>query len=220
MLSNFDHNLFTQIGLDSAALTIPASVIHSFGVAGEYRGTVRRKAGPEATFYVTVDKNCAVAQVNIDLAKIVAGPPSAGECCGTGGEHRFVVHPKGYALFHVGGGAGGYSVNIRIASEERNLKAYDTRQLQPGDRFAAVLLRPGTYLMRNALTKAEGELVVAYPVIGQTPNRPAPVTIECGHHFEPRSLKLLPAQGIVFDIQQAAHIQVELLRPDDGPKAA
>lgn len=218
MLSNFDSYLFTQFGLDSAALTMPASVIHSFCEAGQYRGTVRRSAGPEATFYVSVDKHCAVAQVNIDLAKIVAGPPDAGECCGDGGEHRFVVHPKGYVLFHVGGGAGGYSVNIRIASEERALPAYDTRQLQPGDRFAGVLLRPGTYSMRNQAGKAEGELVVAYPVLGRTPNRPAPVSIVCGDYFDPPRVELVPAQGIVFDIQQAAHIKVELLRADDGPK--
>ncbi len=219
MLNSFDSHLFTQFGLDSAKLTMAASVIHSFGEAGQYRGTVRRGAGPEATFYVSVDKHCAVAQENIDLARIVAGPPNAGDCCGAGGEHRFVVHPKGYVLFHVGGGAGGFSVNVRIASDEPDLPAYDTqRQLLPGDRFAGVLLRPGTYVMRNLLTQAEGELVVAYPVLGKTPNRPSPVSIESGAYFEPRRVELVPAQGIVFDIQQAAHIQVELVRPDDGPR--
>src|SRR6266545_1626719 len=113
MQNTFDRNLFTQIGLDSGAITMLGSVVHSFGEPGEFRGTVRSGAQPEATFYVSVDKNCAIAQVTIDLATLAGTAPSRGDstkdgsCCDDHGkpdEKRFVVHPKGYAVFHVSGG--------------------------------------------------------------------------------------------------------------------
>ena len=37
----FDRNLFTQIGLDSASLTMLGTIVHSFPQPGEYRGVVR-----------------------------------------------------------------------------------------------------------------------------------------------------------------------------------
>jgi hypothetical protein len=229
MITTFDRFMFTQVGLDSAALTMLGTVVHTPRVAGEYRGTVRAGGLPEATFYVGVDPQCAVAQVNIDLAALMA-PASgttkaAGECgCGsgggdTGGSPRFVVHPKGYIVFHVGGGAGGFSVNLRRADENPDHKAWDTRQLQAGDIFAAVVIRPGTYAMKNLVTGAEGELTVAYPVIGKTAFKPPPpLHVDCGKTFEPRAVHLLPSQGLNVHVLEPAHLKIELLRADDGPE--
>jgi hypothetical protein len=228
MQRTFDPYLFSQIGLDSGAITMLGSVVHSFGEPGEYRGTVRSGKESEATFYVSVDKNCAVAQVNIDLAKLAGTAPSRStevkdsECCGDDSrpdESRFVVHPKGYAVFHVSGGRGGYSVTIRRADENREVKAYDTQTLQPGDTFAAVLLRPGVYSIRNLLLKAAGEVTVSYPVIGKAAYRPpAPLNIEVGDKIEPRTVSLHPAQGLNLHVKSAARIKIELVKPDDGPR--
>ena len=218
MLTTFDRFLFTQIGLDSGALTMLGTVVHSFREAGEYRGTVRVADRPEATFYVSVDKTCAVAQVNIDLAKLISDSAGDADCCEEIAGPRFVVHPKGYAVFHVGSGPGGYSVNVRRADEDRNLKAYDSRELQPGDIFSAVFIRPGTYAIKNLLSKAEGEFTVAYPVVGKTAFRPPPpVNVECGQGFDPRSVQLHPSQGINFHVKASARIKIELTRPEDGP---
>src|SRR4051812_1132874 len=131
-----DRNLFDQIGLDSAAITMLGTVVHRFGEPGQYRGTVRAGDRLEATFYISVDPNCAVAELPIDLARL-ADPSSGSEgCCAdkTGGQ-PFIVHPRGYAVFHVSSGAGGYHVNVRRADEDRDVKAYDTRALQPEDIF-------------------------------------------------------------------------------------
>jgi hypothetical protein len=228
MITTFDRFMFTQVGLDSAALTMLGTVVHTPRVPGQYRGTVRAGGLPEATFYVSVDPQCAVAQVNIDLASLMA-PASAttqaaGDCgCGSGdgeagGSPRFVVHPKGYIVFHVSGGAGGYSVNLRRAEEDVEHKAYDTRQLQAGDIFAAVVIRPGTYAMKNLVSGAQGELTVAYPVIGKTAFKPPPALhVDCGKTFEPRAVHLLPSQGLNVHVLEAAHLKIELLRADDGP---
>lgn len=218
MLTTFDRFLFTQIGLDSASLTMLGTVVHGFREAGEYRGTVRVSDRPEATFYVSVDKSCAVAQANIDLAKLTAGNDTDAGCCDKRAGPRFVVHPKGYAVFHVGSGPGGYSVNVRRADEDPKLKAYDSRELQPGDIYSAVLIRPGTYSVTNTLSKAQGEFTVAYPVVGKTAFRPPPpVNIECGQGFDPRAVQLQPSQGINVHVKVPARIKIELTRPDDGP---
>jgi hypothetical protein len=209
-----------QIGLDSGAITMLGNVVHSFGEPGEYRGTVRSGDQPEATFYISVDTSCAVAQLSIDLAELIraGSAPEHADSPGNQGQRRFVVHPKGYAVFHVSGGSGGYSVNIRRADDNPNLKAYDTRTLQPGDIFSGVLLRPGTYSIRNLLSKAHAQATVAYPTIGKTAYYPpAPANLDVGETIEPRSVHLHPAQGVNLHVKTAARIKIELTRPDDGP---
>lgn len=214
-----DPNFFMQIGLDSGALTMHGAVAHSFREPGEYRGVVRRETMPEATFYVSADRNSPVAHVNIDLARLVGDAPTGSDCCKGEGGNRFVVNPKGYALFHVSGGAGGYSVHIRKAEEDPKTKVFDTRHLEEGDVFSAIILRPGTYSVKNLITQAEGEVTVSYPVIGKTAYRPPqPVTVECVRGtFNPREIRLQPGQGVNYRIHVPSRIRIELIRPDDGP---
>lgn len=222
MIQATDRHFFTQIGLDSAALTMLGTVVHSFCEPGEYRGTVHAGDGPEATFYVSVDKSCAVAQVNIDLAALVEDTTEAdGDCgCSDPGGRRFVVHPKGYAVFHVGHGAGGYGVNVRRADEDPELKAYDTRTLVAGDIFAASLHRPGTYALRNVLTQAQAEVKVAYPGRGETAYRPPPAChVDVGEEIDQACIELKPLQGLNLHVTCPAHITIELVEPDDGPGA-
>jgi hypothetical protein len=220
MATTFDRNVFTQIGLDSGALTSLGAIVHSFSEPGEYRGTVRTDDLPEAVFYVSVDKSCAVAQVNIDLAKL-GDPEAAEECAAGSGGPRFVVHPKGYAVFHVSSGAGGYSVNVRRAEENPELQAYDTRRaLERGDIFSTVLFRPGTYLLRNTLTRAEARVTVAYPTVGDAAYRPPPAAAaDCGERIEPSQIELSPMQGLNLTVTAPARINIELLEADDGPRS-
>jgi hypothetical protein len=217
MKTTFDRHFFTQIGLDSAALTMLGTVVHGFGEPGEYRGTVRTGDQLEGTFYVSVDQSCAVAQVNIDLAALTS--PTVARS-GKQPEQRFVVHPKGYAVFHVTGGRGGYWINVRRAEEDRDLEAYDSRRLQEGDIFSGILLRPGTYSITNTLSKAQAEATVAYPSMGKTAYQPpAPIDVECGETFRPRSIRLSPMQGLNFQVKSPTRIKIELTRPDDGPRS-
>jgi hypothetical protein len=220
MKMSLDPNFFTQIGLDSGSLTLLATVAHSCGEAGEYRGAVRRGGDPEATFYVSADKNSSVAQANIDLATLAQPGPGDSKCGCSSAKNRFVVHPKGYLVFHVSGGQGGYSVHLRKADENPDTKIFESSELQIGDVFSAVILRPGTYSMTNLLTKASGEITVSYPVVGKTPYRPpSPVFVECiDRAFRESRIKLRPGQGVNFKIQAPSRIKVELVKPDDGPK--
>lgn len=215
----FDRNLFTQIGLDSGSLTILGSVIHSFGEPGEYRGSVHSDEG-QAIFYVSVDKNSPVAQVDIDLAALMKPSDKSDECCGSGdSQNRFSVNPKGYAVFHVSGGAGGYYVQVRKAAENPEERIFDSRKLSDGDIFSGTIIRPGTYSVVDTRTKAQAEVVVSYPEIGKAPYRPpGPVRVQVTQeYFEPGRVELKPGQGLVFECKTESRIKIELERPDDGP---
>ncbi len=217
MVATLDRNFFTQIGLDSGALTMLGVIVHTFGEASEYRGAVISGDGNEAIFYVSVDPGCAVAGVNIDLAALAGTAPGAA----AGGQGpRYVVHPKGYAVFRVAGGPGGYAVSVRKAVEDPEVTAYDTRALQPGDIFSAILMRPGRYSVRNVLGDAKAEVTVSYPGDGKAAYKPpAPEAVELGETIEPAHIRLKPMQGMNFNVRTAARIVIELQEADDGPRA-
>jgi hypothetical protein len=172
MKAFINHHLFTQTSLDSGSLTMLGAVIHNFPEAGEYFGTVFRGSQTVASFRLTVDKESPAMQVNIDLATLHLPPPEPCDCKAGphDQEHHFVVNPKGYAVFHVSRGAGGFAVRVGKVPGEYETKFFDSRELREGDLFAATLIRPGTYSVTNVKTGARGEVVVAYPPkVGKEP---------------------------------------------------
>jgi hypothetical protein len=231
MKLTFDQNLFTQTGLDSGALNMLGVVTHSLSEPGHYRGSVYRGSENIAAFYILADKNSPVAQANIDLSTLdpsIIDAPSRGiddqgpGCCGDSHGStttQFTVNPKGYVVFHVSAGAGGYAVMVRRATEDPNAKIFDSRELSEGDVFSASIIRPGTYSVENVLTNAKGQVIVAYPRRGETAYRPPrPVVLHCSaNEIEPERADLQPGQGIIFQFKVRSRIKIELLRADDGP---
>lgn len=219
--------VFSQAGLDSGALTMLGSVAHLFSKPGEYRGAVLREGRNEAVFYLTVDAKNVAAQVNIDLAAIAEAPaPESGCGCGaaqTGGANRFAAGPKSYVIFHVAGGPGGYAVHMSLAGEGPQAKTFDSRQLGPGDLFAATLLRPGRYSVTNTAAGAKpvrGSIDVAYPTAGKTAYvPPPPVNVKCtSQAFEPAEVRVTATQGCLFTCEAPSRIVIELTKPADIPK--
>jgi hypothetical protein len=178
MKAFINRNLFTQTSLDSGSLTMLGAVIHSFPEPGEYHGTVLRGGNEVGNFHLAVDKDCPEMQVNIDLAAI--DQPDLDHCEGEL-KKRLVVNPKGYAVFHVSHGAGGYAVRVGRLDGKSKGEPFDSRELKEGDMFAATLIRPGIYSVVNANTKVRGKIVVAYSKIKKMPSyRPSdPVSIRC-----------------------------------------
>lgn len=235
MKLTFDQNLFTQFSLDSGGLTMLGGVTHALPEPGSYRGVVYRGTDRLATFYVNADKNSAVAQANIDLSRldpstVIAPTPirttaaQVSECCGgsedgAGHDSTFVVNPKGYVVFHVSAGTGGYNVILRKAEEDPKTSVFDSRKLSEGDIFSIAIIRPGMYSLQNTLTRAEGRITVAYPRLGETAYRPPnPVSCECtADGFQPHYLDLKPGQGVHFHFKVPSRIKIDLSKPDDGP---
>ncbi|MFZ0662890.1 MAG: hypothetical protein WAM66_09380 [Acidobacteriaceae bacterium] len=236
MKLTFDRNLFTQIGLDSGSLTMLAGVTHRFLEPGQYRGVVYKGKDSIGDFYINVDKNSPVAQANIDLAAFEASPSvpdasgsssSPGSDCSCQGKGtatagtKFELNPKGYAVFHVTEGAGGYAVRVGKAAEDpKQQNQFDSHELKSEDIFSGVILRPGTYSSTNALgSKGKGKITVSYPQAGKTAYHPPnPVTVKCSERgFEPDHVEIQPGQAVVFHVAAPARIKVELVKADDGP---
>ena len=229
MKPTFDRHLFTQIGLDSGSLTMLGTIVHSFGEPGEYRCVVHEGERVRGTFVVSSDKSSPNAQVHVDLASVVGGrDPAHADDCGCCNENaggaqatpRFVVNPRGYVVFHISRGGGGYYVHARRTDAPQEDKGFDSRSMTEGDLFSAIVLRPGTYSVVNGLSAAKGELVVAYPVRGETKYPPPPpVRVVTGPRgFEPARVQVAAGQGIIFENRTRARIQVKLEKPDDGPR--
>ncbi len=216
----FDQHLFSQSGLDSGFLTLLGSVVHSFHEPGEYRGSVHKVGGGQAVFYISVDKNSSAAQVNIDLAALreYAGTGDQ-HCCDKQTDNHFTVNPRGYVVFHVSRGSGGFNVHVRRAVEDQKERAFNSQQLEAGDIFSAVIIRPGLYSVVNQLERAKAELTVTYPEIDKVAYRPpAPERVQVSSKgFEPARVELKPGQGLVFDVKVSARIVIDLIKPDDGP---
>jgi hypothetical protein len=218
---DIDSNI-AQTGLDSGSLTMLGAVVQQFEEPGEYRGTVRRGETIEKVFYLSVDKDSPVAAADIDLARLAGSVPQSetgSDCCPGDGEARFSVNPRGFVLFRVSGGRGGYSVNLRRAQPDEDTPVFDSSVLDAGATFSARVLRPGVYSVTNARGEARATLRVAYPpraFSGYRPPEALRVTVtERG--FEPENLELVPTQGLIFDCSGPARIVIALEEPDDGP---
>lgn len=214
----FDKKLFTQVGLDSGSLTMLGSVVHSFSEPGEYRGTAAKAKGGQAVFYISVDKSSAVLQANIDLASLLEYSEATQKEYSNDKQNHFTVNPKGYVVFHVSGGSGGFSIQVHRVEDDPKKKGFNSKELDAGDIFAASILRPGKYSVANLLQKTKADVIVSYPKIGKTAYRPPdPVRVQVSPSgFEPKNIRLDPGQGLVFDVKARTRIVIELDKPDDG----
>ncbi len=207
MKAVINRRLFTQTNLDSGALTILGTVVHRFAAPGEYQGTVLLDEQLVSTFRLLVDEHCSAMQLNIDLVSL-----DFQQSC------DFVVNPEGYTVFQVSRGSGGYAVVVRHTDEGYESQVFDSRALNKGDLCSATLLRPGIYRVTNAHTRAQGEIIVAYP------NREAlrcplePVAIECkANGFIPNRVETQSTQGLVYRFEIPSRIQIDLIEANDGP---
>ena len=207
----------TQTSFDSGSLGGLGVIVHRMNQPGDHQVKVFQTERLLQTYSLRVVAAAPNAgQVNIDLShalgrlnQLSPRPPE-----------DLVVAVSGYAVFHAPPGVSGLAVQLQSPGAKDQPPVFDNRQLKDGDIFAVTIFRPGRYSLTNTIGGAKGELQVSYPVVGDTPYVPpdplqAQVTAQ---GFQPGSLQLQPAQGIVFTINNtAARIQIELVAPDDGP---
>ncbi|MGP6086288.1 hypothetical protein [Antarctobacter jejuensis] len=217
-----DPGLYRQSDIDSGALNMLGAVVHQFEKPGDYRGTVRHGDAIERVFYLSVDKESPVAAADIDLAQLAGNTGGADDdkCCDEEREPRFSVNPRGYALFRVSGGLGGYAVNLRRTDPKDDTPVFNSTILDDGAKFAARVLRPGTYKVSNGAGRGEAKLRVAYPpkaFSGYRPPDAFQVTVT-KDGFDPGGIELQAAQGLIFECRAPARILIELVEPDNGPQ--
>jgi hypothetical protein len=220
MSARFNSLFLNQTTFDSASPLGSVVLVHRFDDEGEYdvelgrEGEVPDRVALSVAPQVKEAREVQASSVTIDSAGAAPGTIAA--------QRRSKLHAGGYAAFTSMHARSSGSVIVARKRGEKDAE-FDSRRLGEHDLFAVTLVRPGLYAVRNTLAKAkaEGRIVVTYPVVGERPYRPAdPVDVVCTKKgFDPERLEIGPAQGIIFRFQTAAHLLVELLEPDDGPKA-
>ena len=215
MSARFNSLFLNQTTFDSASPLGSAVVVHRFDDEGEYDVELGREGEVPDRVALSVApqaKKVQASSVTIDVAGAAPGTIA--------GLRHSKLDAGGYTAFT---SAHARSSGAVIVAHKRGAKdaEFDSRRLGEPDIFAVTLVRPGLYGVRNTLAKAEGRIVVTYPVVGERPYRPAdPVDVVCAKKgFDPERLEIGPAQGIIFRFETAAHLVIELLEPDDGPKA-
>jgi hypothetical protein len=210
----FNRSLFDQVNLDSSALTVKTTVVHPINEPGDYAGQVSRNNQVVAYFKVSVRDENTEKAVHIDLSELDTLLTHSYPTRKAG----FEVATKGFCVFHVGSGSGGYVVTLGQPGKGEHANPYSTRELVEGDVFTTTILRPGIYVATNAKTKASAEITVPYPKRNDSKNQLKPVSIECSPKgMQPDKLTAQSGAGIIFSIKTDSKISIELKKPIDAP---
>jgi hypothetical protein len=223
--------LFSQTTIDSGSLTPHSTLVCKFTDPGEYQGIIMKGSGIVSRFKLNVlderpssrlsslstinsketsqltDVNKQVSdtsnQINIDLSNIMS---------------IYTLKKGDYAVFYVSTGAGGYSIEIYRFEKGSQIKTFDSKELKDGVIFSAMVIRPGTYLIKNTINDAKAELVINYPELGKMKKILIPINIESNtKEIVPNKINIDPSQGLIFRINTLSRIRIELTKPEDRP---
>ena len=212
MKAILNRSLFTQTDADSGALTVHGAVVHALDEPCTYDGTVLRGREVVGRFTIEVDDHCGERQLNLDLLS-VDGTAALRQAADA---HRLAT--GGSVVFWVSRGRGGYGVVLERRGGSAKQR-FDSRSLRSGDYFTAHPLRPGVYRATNSKTKAEARIVIDYP----NPQKPSPRAEPCPIRvtekgFQPKSARIHPLQGIVFQIDAPSRIRLQLVEATERPR--
>ena len=225
MKTRINRNFITQTNSDNASLTSMTTVVHKFPEPGEFEGVIHFRGSPVCSFRVGVAKpstggagsSSVSTKVEIDVRALYLARGTETE------EARYALEAGGYAVFRVPAGTpGGYSVEIRQSVEGREgPRVFNSRELNVDDIFAVVMIRPGKYKIQcttGGSHETEAELTVSYPDKALAPL--SPVKVDCGKDgITVGQVVVHPMQGLVFSFGAPSRIRVELVTPDDRPRA-
>jgi hypothetical protein len=230
MRATVNRQMFTTRLFDSGSLGVLGTVIHQFAEAGRHEVVIRRGDVVAGTFAFTVDESSPNLQLDIDLATVgraaTAATAGHGDCACQDTPHAAAsgalpaVSPKGYVLFYVSQGDGGFSVVVGRDGSERAV--FDSTALGAGDLFAIALLAPTEFVMRNTSGQATGRITVsAAGLSGARLAAMDAVYVETSRYaFAPDRLEVSSGQGVVFRVTDAARIVIEQTGDPGGPEPA
>jgi hypothetical protein len=229
MKLRINRRVLEQTSFDSATPTGAAVVVHRFDRDGPYELAIMRddEVVDRRELRVRAEQPSETSERTAAAAPTIGEPPApalpvdlAALRPGSPKTAVLQLQAAGYAAFTSSVGEG-HRVIITEARGDDRRQEFDSRRLEADDLFGVTLVRPGTYVATNTITGAQVQLRVAYPQIGSVPYRPPePITLEAGaDEFATDTVDLAPAQGVIFQIRGQAHIQIQLLEPDDGPAA-
>ncbi len=209
--------VFNQIGVDSAALGLLSSSVHRFDRPGRYVGTAFVGDDARGEYEILVDES-GPPSAHVDLSSFGRQRRhQADACCEDSPDptrRAFHVGKGGSVSFYVGSGTQRWGTVIGDPSERS--AEFDSRRLQEGDMFAASVLRPGQYSVRNADGDGRTELIVRGVKPGKEPYRPAdPIRTKMAATAGRKSMRLGQAQGVIFTASTPMRVVIELDKPFD-----
>lgn len=219
-----NRHLFTETGTDSGSLNVLGTLVHRFPDEGDYVVEVTKDGDPVGRELLVVSDDYHSVQATFDLSRVGDAPTCACEAapCTCEAQSFQCIREDGYGVFHVSAGSGGYAVTVDPI-ETRDVREFDSTELREDDAFAAVLLRPGEYAVRNVAPEAEAEsrLTVMYPdrerareALGEA------VEIEASARgFDRGATRIHPGQGLVFRVEDPSRIVIELEEPHEKATA-
>ncbi len=226
--------LFTQRSFDSGRITVLSTLIHRFEEAGDYEVFISRSRGIPLRLVVSVVEGDAPYQHNLDLSTLQK--PEERECCREEADLR--LHIGGVLGFYTSQGVSTFQVRIvRLGSKEKEVLLNHAEQIPAGDFFTVTPLRPGLYRVSDPLNKAEMALKVVMPPPPEEKKvekgtkargeRPAstyrpdePMLVGVSKKgFDRREASLFSGQTLVFQVQSAARLRVELEKEDEAVTA-
>lgn len=227
---------------DSNALTCLDTLLHRFNDAGDFAVFIHRGARMIRRLTVQVTPDNAAAQHNIDLAAL-----EKQDCaCHSADTVDYTLKAGGVLGFYVSSGIASYSISVRRASTAKDAPKegaviFDSSKgVAAGDFFAATLVRPGLYRVREQLSKAEATIQVNVPPVptslsrkpdtgksaakkGETKTASAtpvyrpdrPQLFDFGPKgFGQKELQIFSGQSVVVRCGQIAQLHFELEKPD------
>ncbi|MGO1079609.1 hypothetical protein [Inquilinus sp. CA228] len=207
---------FTVIDLDSAALAGTATIAHPLPDAEALWLAVHQEEHqPLWTAIISVRDASGPMHITLDLG-------TADSKCSGGTESsqaEYVVRRGGYLCLRSSAQDAGRFALLRTDGKQPS--SWDSRSLAPGDVFAFLAMRPGTYALANRVDGAGCTVTVTYPDPRHnkaSPRQPAePIRIPSSRLPGHQAIAMDPGQGLVVDVEAAARLTFNLQTADDGP---
>lgn len=198
--------MMSRTDFDSAALAGMASIAHPLRQAGHWRLAAAGDDAPPRHGVDIVVREGGQARLGLDLA--CHGPDPDGALVPAGMLNLAAQSAR----------AGCHALLYRGDQDE---PAWDSRLLQPGDFYACLPLRPGSYRIENLVNGAVGGLRIRYPdpraIAEGRQLATAPLHVGAGSAIAPDGQVIDPGQALVFAIDSPCRLAITLQQADDGP---
>lgn len=224
-----NRSLFSQRSFDSSRIAVLSTLIHRFEVAGDYEVFVSRTNRVPVRLVVTVVDGEAPYQHNLDLSTLQDAKMR--DCCRE--EESLRLHTGGVLGFYTSEGVSTYQVRIiQLGNKDKQVLLNHAEQIPAGDFFTVTPLLPGVYRVSDPVNKAEMMLKVVMPPVPEQgkvekgekargerrspvyrPDQPVLITVG-KKGFDRREASLFSGQTLVFQVQSAARLRVDLEKED------
>jgi len=201
----------TATSFDSATLSGLTSIAHPMREPGSWRLEIHGRRGRPIQSLDIIVRDGAAPRLVVDFSS----PGTASDCCAAG--DRF-LGPNGMINLNPGSsGEGGFAL---LYGRDGREPVWDSRQLEPGDHYACMPLRPGSYRVSNRNSDARGPVTVNYPdpraVAEGHRLASGAVHLEVGRSITPGECRIDPGQVLIFALKTRAQLSLELVQADDG----